>query len=331
MIRKLLVFVILLAWLSACNLGGAPGTAPAPTTDVQMLVQTAVRQTLAVEPSQATVQAPPAPATELPAFTPSLAFTNTTAPATVVPPPLPTMAAQDFQIDFVAFDRCSEMRFARLRLTNTGTVPWESIEIVLNDQTTLTTSSPLRANEFTDAYTCQETTNQTTLNPGDNAIVYSYGFNHNLAQHQILAGVTLCTQDGQGGQCLSKSIMIFSPPLNQAGFNATYLNISTCPGNDNVLKFQLLNTGNIPWESMRLSVTDLDLNSAVSSDRNTFPDFDTCPATSIANLAIGAAIVTGAAGLPADPTGHNCMAYFKLCSQEDLGGTCLEKTINFKP
>jgi hypothetical protein len=239
---------------------------------------------------------------------------------------------QDFSIEFVAFDNCSGMRFARLKLTNTGTTTWESFEVVLNDQTTSTSSSPMRADEFTDAYTCQETTSTTKLMPGENAIIYSQGFNHDLAQHQILANVTLCTLDGRAGQCLTKSLAIFSPSLTQAGFNVSYVNSSNCAGpQQNVFKFQLLNTGNVTWESMSVSFNDLDMNTSVPVSRDVFGVFNNCAFTPVNNLAPGGSIMVSTSNLPANPTGHQCMAYFTLCTQDGQAGTCINKTIFFIP
>ena len=117
---------------------------------------------------------------------------NTEALPVIIPPPLPT-PAYNFNMQFVGLDRCSEMRYVRISLTNTGNVAWESFQIYIIDQTTSDISSTLSLDIFPDAFTCGETTILLDLTPGESGIIYSFGFNHDLPGHQIHASVTLCT------------------------------------------------------------------------------------------------------------------------------------------
>jgi hypothetical protein len=128
--------------------------------------------------------------TPLPVFTPL-----------PTPPPL-----NDFELSFVGIDQCSAMRYTRLKMGNIGVLTWESVKATIYDLTTADVSSPMLADEFTDAYTCGTTTNVTSLAPGASAIMYSYGFNHDLPGHSLRAVVTLCSQDGLVGTCVEHTI-----------------------------------------------------------------------------------------------------------------------------
>jgi len=122
---------------------------------------------------------------------------------TPMPTPTPII---DFDLSFIGIDRCSAMRYTRLKFGNIGVLTWESFKATITDLTTSDTSSPMEADEFTDAYTCGTTTSVPKLGPGESAIIYTYGFDHDLPGHSLRADVTLCSQDGLVGTCVTRSI-----------------------------------------------------------------------------------------------------------------------------
>jgi len=137
----------------------------------------------------------------------------------------------------------------------------------------------------------------------------------------------------------TSKLPVFDPPPTptpEAGFTIDFL-----PGLVNCFgwygfRFQLKNTGSITWESYMLVVTD----NTTSITRSYIDDFfsDSSLAcvigTSLWDLEPGEVGVAGnwTTGLfNYVPTGHNMTAVFKLCSQNGLLGTCVEKSISFVP
>ena len=120
-------------------------------------------------------------------------------------------------------------------------------------------------------------------------------------------------------------------PTPPAQFDVIYSSTATC-GLLYRFKFRITNNGSVTWESDRVVVTDQTTSQTTSVDRNDFPLFDTCIAVSAdQNLEHGEVGITTSAIFNANPVGHNITATLRLCSQDGMTGTCVEKTINFTP
>jgi uncharacterized protein YgiM (DUF1202 family) len=120
----------------------------------------------------------------------------------MTPPPTPTPIPA-FTVAFYALDQCMVMRYTRLQITNTGELTWESMTVTVLDLDTAISSAPRTDDTFTDATSCGETTVLQDLTPGESGIIYTQGFNYNLPGHNLQATVTLCTQNGLAGTCLT--------------------------------------------------------------------------------------------------------------------------------
>jgi hypothetical protein len=121
-------------------------------------------------------------------------------------------------------------------------------------------------------------------------------------------------------------------PTLPGSFNVTYYSTADCPSGTYAIKFDILNTGSIPWESNRVVVTDLVTGETREITRDSFPYIKNsgCMIVSnYANLPPGAFGTTASLALSADPTGHGITATIQVCSQDGLAGTCMEKTITF--
>ncbi len=124
-------------------------------------------------------------------------------------------------------------------------------------------------------------------------------------------------------------------PTPAASFTVSYTSIVNCMGSFG-LGFQLTNNGSVPWESVKVEVTDS--NTAVTKTiiRDVFLELSaTCvPLTSLVDLTPGE---TGGAGnwgetmFSYNPTGHNITATITLCSQNSLAGQCISKSTSFTP
>jgi hypothetical protein len=106
-------------------------------------------------------------------------------------------------------------------------------------------------------------------------------------------------------------------------------------GSSYTFMFKITNNGNTTWESNRVQVTNNDTHISDHFDNDLFPNADetTCSMISIdENLEPGEVGYTNSSCLLAtDPTGHSFTVTIRLCSQNGLAGTCLDKTINLTP
>jgi hypothetical protein len=136
----------------------------------------------------------------------------------------------------------------------------------------------------------------------------------------------------------TSSLTIYNPPPTPtpaAGFTIAYRNIVNCMGWFG-FRFELINNGSVTWESYLLTITDTSTSTTKSYSADEFVDStSTCTSTTVLkDLTPGEAGSTGnwAGGLfNYSPVGNNFTATFKLCSQNALAGTCLEKSITFIP
>jgi hypothetical protein len=121
-------------------------------------------------------------------------------------------------------------------------------------------------------------------------------------------------------------------PTPLASFSVVYASTILCAGLHEI-KFKITNTGNITWESNSVYVKDQVSNEEHTMNYDEFPDVkDGCKlASNDQNLEAGEAGMTTSDGFSESPIGHSFKATIRVCSQNSLVGTCLDKTILFTP
>ena len=119
-------------------------------------------------------------------------------------------------------------------------------------------------------------------------------------------------------------------PTPGLAFTASYEDVHDCGGNPTAI-FKITNTGGLKLESMRLEIKDLTASATLfgpnSSDAPYMGTSGECPPggdvlNSGKTLYVGGAIGAG-------NSGHDARAKIKLCTENGLGGTCAEKTVDF--
>ncbi|MCI0550491.1 MAG: SH3 domain-containing protein [Anaerolineae bacterium] len=119
------------------------------------------------------------------------------------PPPTPT-PAPDFKAIYVGKDTCTGW-WVEFELENTGGISFKSISLTVRDTATNTILS-MYADGFTDRDGCPDSVTRDNLNPGAVRTVSSPAFAYDPAGHSIRATITLCSNTGQTGICVSKVI-----------------------------------------------------------------------------------------------------------------------------
>jgi len=143
---------------------------------------------------------------------------------------------------------------------------------------------------------------------------------------------TMVAQTAQANNAASTQAVV-PTDTPQGDFTVTYASVQTCPHNFGI-KFQITNTGSIPWESNQVSATNHTSNVTKTAQYDNFPDYNSadCNLTSsVPNLAPEANGTTSVFGFGANPVSRTFTATIKVCSQDGLAGVCLSKTIDFTP
>lgn len=125
------------------------------------------------------------------------------------PPPTPTPTftptpSPDFEAAYTSLDSCVGW-WVEIRLQNTGSIPFKSMGITLKD----TDTDVVLAN-FTDGFTnidgCLSTKTRDTLAPGKTHVISAPAFNYDPSGHKIRATIILCSDIGQSGTCVTKTV-----------------------------------------------------------------------------------------------------------------------------
>ena len=128
---------------------------------------------------------------------------NTSALPVYTPPPSPT-PSPDFAASYVGKDTCAGW-WVDIELENTGGIQFKSYSLTLRDTVTSTVLSAY-ADGFTDNTGCADSTTRTNLNPGSSRIISSPAFVYDPAGHMLRATITLCSNPGQSGTCITHVI-----------------------------------------------------------------------------------------------------------------------------
>ncbi len=113
-------------------------------------------------------------------------------------------------------------------------------------------------------------------------------------------------------------------------FTVTFKEIDGCVGWN--LEFLIKNNGSIILESYSITITDNDTAQSVYISNDKFEEWNGCPiVSSQSDLLPGEAGYAVSATLLNDPSGHDIDATIRVCSENGLGGTCIEKDMSFTP
>jgi hypothetical protein len=136
----------------------------------------------------------------LPVYTPPPTPTPTFTP---IPTNTPT-PSPDFAASYSSLDTCVGW-WVEIKLQNTGSFPFKSMGITIKD----TVTDIVLANYvdgFTDINGCLTSNSRDTLGVGKTYVVSAPAFNYDPSGHKIRATIILCSDVGQSGICVTKTI-----------------------------------------------------------------------------------------------------------------------------
>ncbi len=140
--------------------------------------------------------------TTLPIFTPPPTPTPTNTPLpSATPTPYPK-----FSMEYVGKDSCSNW-WLEVRVKNTGLLPLRSISFNIEDTNTGKKKTSLN-DEFINNDGCSTVTAKDKILPGAEFIVSSPKLGYDPSGHSIILRLTLCSQNGQKGECIKQKIEI---------------------------------------------------------------------------------------------------------------------------
>lgn len=119
------------------------------------------------------------------------------------PPPTPTPVPA-FDADFDRLELCSGW-WVDIELTNTGGLTFESVALTVRDLDTDTVVS-MFSDSFTDLDGCVDSVSRDRLEPGASRTVSSSAFMYNVSGHELRATITLCSQNGHSGTCVTETL-----------------------------------------------------------------------------------------------------------------------------
>ncbi len=119
-----------------------------------------------------------------------------------------------------------------------------------------------------------------------------------------------------------------TPPMD---FNVIYKEMDPCTG-QYYARFDLYNNSSVTWQSFQTIVTDTMTTETVTAQRNFFDQYINCIlGVSQDDLAPGEAGEAYSLIFSVDPWGHLFTASIRLCTLDNLLGTCITKTLSFTP
>jgi hypothetical protein len=122
--------------------------------------------------------------------------------------PLPTPVAAKFTASYNSLITCGGQYAFNFNISNTGTMVLESVKIDMIDNITATTTTNT-SDVFRSFNGCVQDVNQADLAPGESGPVSNVNpgqINYNPTGHSITAKITICTANGLGGVCASKTL-----------------------------------------------------------------------------------------------------------------------------
>jgi hypothetical protein len=123
------------------------------------------------------------------------------------PPPTPT-PVPSFEASYNGIETCVGWWFD-IKLTNTGGLTFRSISLAVRDLDTDTVVS-MSADKFTATDGCVSSSTEDTLGPDDTVTVSTAAFAYNPTGHDMRATITLCSNVGVSGTCVTE-VIEFTP------------------------------------------------------------------------------------------------------------------------
>ena len=135
---------------------------------------------------------------------------NTTGLPVFIPPPTPT-PAQNFTVSFLDTTACAPQYAFQFQVNNTGSITWESINIIITNTTTDTTTTPT-LDSFRSYEGCPLEMDNLNLEPGEGGHVSNIPgqLNYDPSGDHFTATFKLCSENGLTGICMEKTIS-FNP------------------------------------------------------------------------------------------------------------------------
>ncbi len=116
------------------------------------------------------------------------------------------------------------------------------------------------------------------------------------------------------------------------GFNASYNGLESCAGTGWWVDVELENTGGMTFQSIAMTVADMDTNVVLSLYADNFTNRNGCSETATRdNLPAAEELIMSSPIFPADPSGHEIRVTITLCSNPGQSGMCDTETITFTP
>lgn len=128
---------------------------------------------------------------------------NVAALPVYTPPPTPT-PTPDFDVTIAGLETCAGW-WVDFRLENTGGVTFRSVSITLRDATSNIVLS-MTTSGFTNNDGCSGSNTRDSLKPGDKGVVSMSPFTYDPTGHDLRATITLCSDQGATGLCVSKVV-----------------------------------------------------------------------------------------------------------------------------
>lgn len=133
----------------------------------------------------------------------------------------------------------------------------------------------------------------------------------------------------------TQALPVFTPPPTPTpipDFVADYTGLEACSGSGWWVEIKLQNSGGIVFQSISLSVQDIDAKITLSMNDNVFTNRNGCSQVETKKaLAPGEKWIVSSPLFNYDPSGHKFRAAITLCSEDGVNGTCVTRTIEFKP
>lgn len=130
---------------------------------------------------------------------------NTNILPVFTPPPTPT-PSPDFAASYTGLEVCAGTGWwVDIELENLGGLSFNSIAMTVRDTVTNTVLS-LYSDDFTERDGCNESNTLDDLPAGEERLVSSPGFAYNPTGNALRATITLCSNPGQSGMCVTETI-----------------------------------------------------------------------------------------------------------------------------
>ena len=143
------------------------------------------------------------PFLSLPIYTPPPTPTATLTPITTKT----STPAPAFKAEYASLDTCNSSWWVEIKLKNTSSIPFKSVNISVKDKVTDVLQVAL-TDGFTDIDGCLKTTTKDKLGSGDTYLLSAPAFNYDPTGHELVVTITLCSDTGQKGMCTTRKVNV---------------------------------------------------------------------------------------------------------------------------